>query len=136
MSIESNKKLVRSFYEAIEQTKYDVAENLCHKEFVYYPQVNNPLLGAKGFVDIERKNMDPFEGFKMTIEAMVAEEDKVAVYLVFEGPQTGEFIGVPPTGKTVKFSFMTLLRIADGKIIEKRATYDRYDILQQLGVNL
>ncbi|MGF9977091.1 ester cyclase [Viridibacillus arvi] len=72
----------------------------------------------------------------MSLKAMVAEGDQVAVYLVFEGTHTGgDFFDIPASGKTINISLMMLLRIADGKIIEKRAHFDRYDILQQLGVN-
>lgn len=56
----------------------------------------------------------------MPIEGMIAEGDRVAVYLIFEGTHTCiPFLGVPATENRVRFSSMMLLRIADGKIIEK-----------------
>ncbi|WP_245918043.1 ester cyclase [Alteribacillus bidgolensis] len=67
---------------------------------------------------------------------MVAEGDQVAVYFIFEGKHTGiPFFGIPATEKNVRFSLMMLLRIIDGKIIEKRSHVDVHNILRQLGVN-
>lgn len=68
----------------------------------------------------------------MPIKTMLAEGNKVAAHLVFEGKQTGECLGIPPSGNFLRFSLMMLLTIADGKIIEKRAHYDRQDIIRQL----
>jgi predicted ester cyclase len=72
----------------------------------------------------------------MPIKAMLAEGNQVAVYFIFEGKHTGTpFRGIPATGKDVRFSLMMLLRIEDGKIIEKRSHVDINDILRQLGVD-
>ncbi|MFD4932081.1 ester cyclase [Peribacillus butanolivorans] len=41
-------------------------------------------------------------------------------------------MGVPATGTIVKFSIIMLLRVSDGKIIEKRSYVEVHDILRQL----
>ncbi|MGE9752356.1 ester cyclase [Bacillus inaquosorum] len=136
MTVESNKELVRRFFETIEQENYDALKDFCHKDFVFYPQLDTPFPGVEGLIESEKKNFDACPGFKMPIEAMVAEDDLVSVYFIFEGKHTGTpFAGVPATGNSVKFSLMILLRIKDGKIIEQRSHVDMYDILRQLGVN-
>lgn len=133
MSVEENKELVRRFYEAIQQENYKALNEFCHKDFVFYPQIDMPFSGVEGLVESEKKNFDAFPGFKMPIKAMAAEGDQVAAYFVFEGPHTGiPFAGISATGKHVKFSLMMLLGIQDGKIIEKRSHVDVNDILKQL----
>lgn len=60
----------------------------------------------------------------------------MAVYLIFEGRHTGiPLLDVKATGKEVRFSLMMLIRIADGKIIEKRSHVNEHDILRQIGAN-
>ncbi|KKB73034.1 MULTISPECIES: ester cyclase [Bacillus] len=133
MSLESNKELVRRFFETIEQQKYDDLKDFCHKDFVFYPQLDTQFPGVEGLIESEKKNFDAFPGFKMPIKAVMAEGDLVSVYFIFEGKHTGTpFAGVPATGKSVKFSLMILLRIADGNIIEQRSHVDVHDILRQL----
>lgn len=133
MSIEANKELVHRFYEAIQKENYDALKEFCHKDFVFYPQVDTPFHGVEGLIESEKKNFDAFEDFKMPIKTIIAENDQVAVYLIFEGTHTGEIYGIPPTGNKVKFSLMMLLKIVDGKIIEKRSHVDVHDIIKQLG---
>ena len=136
MSNETNKELVRRFYETLQQENYEGLKEFCHKDFVFYPQVDTPFPGVEGLVESEKKNFDAFPGFQMPLKAIMAEGDQVAVYFIFEGKHIGiPFLGVPATGKTVKFSLMMLLRIANGKIIEKRSHVDIHDILRQLGVD-
>ena len=133
MSVENNKELVRRFYEALEQENYEALKDFCHKDFVFYPQVDTPFYGVEGFLESEKKKLNSFSDLKMSIKAMVAEGNQVAAYLIFEGKHTGiPFFGVPATRKTFRCSFMMLLRIVDGKIIEKRPHVDVHDVLRQL----
>lgn len=133
MSVEENKQLVRRFYETVEKEDYEALKEFAHKDFVFYPQIDTPFYGAEGLAESEKKNFEAFPGFKMPIQAIMGEDDQVAVYLIFEGTHTGiPFRGVPATGKKVRFSLMMMLRIADGKIIEKRSHVDVNDILRQL----
>jgi predicted ester cyclase len=135
MSVEANKVLVRRFYETIEQENYDALQDFCHENFEFFPQVDIPFHGVEGLIESEKKNFKAFPGFKMPIKAIMAEGDQVSVYLEFEGSHTGTpFFGIPATGSPVRFSLMMLLRIEDGKIIEKRSHVDVNDILRQLGI--
>ncbi|RAS84812.1 ester cyclase [Priestia endophytica] len=135
-SVQANKELVRRFYETIEQENYGSLKDFCHEDFVFYLQVDTPFPGVDGLVQSEKKNFDAFPGFKMSSKAMLAEGNQVAVCFIFEGNHTGiPFRGIPATGKDVKFSLMMLLRMEDGKIIEKRSHVDINDILRQLGVD-
>ena len=129
MSLESNKELVRRFYEAIGEEDYHSLNEFCHEDFVFYPQVDCPF---PGLVESEKKNFDAFNDFKMPIKALIAEGDLVAAYMDFTGTHTGTFLGIAPTGKKVHFSLMMFLRIKDGKIIEKRSHVDVNDIIRQL----
>ncbi|MEC0493269.1 hypothetical protein ACSYGW_14320 [Bacillus glycinifermentans] len=47
MSLENNKELVRRFFETIEQEKYDDLKDFCHKDFVFYPQLDTPFPGVE-----------------------------------------------------------------------------------------
>jgi predicted ester cyclase len=52
------------------------------------------------------------------------------------GTHTGDFYGIPATGKRVEFTGMYIARIADGKIVEHWAEEDAYGLLLQLGLKL
>ena len=50
------------------------------------------------------------------------------------GTHKGELMGIPPTGKQIAVSGMTIIRIVNGKAEETWANYDALGMLQQLGV--
>ncbi|MFC4425268.1 ester cyclase [Deinococcus navajonensis] len=129
---EQNKEVVRAFYDALQREDYPAAAALCHEDFVFYFQLDTPIPGTAGFVASEKKNFDAFPGFRFTIESLFAAGDQVAAYMIFDGQHGAEWEGVAPTGNRVRFSLMMLLRLLDGKIVEKRAHFDRHDIRQQV----
>jgi C-1 hydroxylase len=78
--------------------------------------------------------MEAFPDLKMTIEEMVAEGDKVASLLTLTGTHSGEFLGIPPTGKKVSVSLQGLVRIEDGKVREHWGVADGLAMLEQLSL--
>ena len=133
MSVEANKVLVQRFYEAIERLEFDALNSMVHKDFVFYPQVDTPFPGVAGLVQSERKSFEAFESFTFRVVTMIAQGDKVAAYMYFEGKNHfADVNGIPPTGKNVRISLLHMLTIKDGKIVEKRAHFDMGDVRRQL----
>jgi steroid delta-isomerase-like uncharacterized protein len=75
-----------------------------------------------------------FSDLRVTAEDMIADGDKVVVRLTMNGTNTGEFMGLPPTGKQVTMSGIEMFRLADNKIVERWAEFDMMSLMQQLGV--
>jgi len=50
-----------------------------------------------------------------------------------EGTQQGELLGIPPTGKHLRFGGMSIFRLAEGKIAEQWEEWDKLDLMRQLG---
>ncbi len=133
MSIETNKVLVKRFYEAIVRLDFDAMNSMVHKDFVFYPQVDTPFPGVAGLVQSEKKSFEAFESFRFPVVTMIAEGDKVAAYMYFEGKNhCAESFGIPPTGRNIRISLLHMLTIKDGKIVEKRAHFDMGDVRRQL----
>jgi len=129
---EQNKQLVRDFYAAVDLEDYEAASAYLHPDFTFYVQVDQPIPGAEGFVASEKKNFDAFGEFSFRIIDLIAEGNKVAAYMIHEGVHSkNPLMGLPPKGNHIRFSLMMWLCIEDGKIIEKRAHFDRTDIENQ-----
>ena len=56
------------------------------------------------------------------------------VHFVETGTHEGELFGIAPTGKTVSFGEMGLLRLEGGKVVESFYNTDMLSLMQQLGV--
>jgi predicted ester cyclase len=50
------------------------------------------------------------------------------------GTQQGEFMGIPPTNKPVKVSYIDLWRVENGQFVENWVQMDMLGLMQQLGV--
>ena len=75
-----------------------------------------------------------FPDFHHTTEFTVAEGDRVAQRLTASGTMTGEFMGMPPTGKHATWTETHVSRFANGKFVEHWASIDQVGMLQQLGL--
>jgi len=64
-----------------------------------------------------------FPDFKVTLDDMIAEGDKVVVRSTWSGTHKGEFMGIPPTGKKVSFGVIDIIRMAGGKAVEHWARW-------------
>ena len=53
------------------------------------------------------------------IEDIFSSADRVAVRLTMRGTHTGEFLGVPPSGRQIAYTSIELCRITDGLIAEE-----------------
>ncbi len=69
---------------------------------------------------------------KVTIQASLAEEDRVAASFQYEGRHDGVYYGVEPTGKRILFTSCDIFRIADGRIAEHWGMGDIAGIIAQL----
>ena len=60
--------------------------------------------------------------------------DRVVHRWTLNGTDTGGVMGMPPSGKKLSFMGTTIVRMRDGKIVERWANVDELGLLQQLGV--
>lgn len=135
MSTKDNKALIRRFYEEVFNRR-----NLAALDDFYAPDhVDHTLppglpVSPEGTRQAIAVMLAGFPDLRITIEDMIAEEDRVVTRFTTHGTQQGTFGGIPPTGKQVAVSTIEITRIADGKIAEDWGLDDRLGMLQQLGL--
>jgi steroid delta-isomerase-like uncharacterized protein len=75
-----------------------------------------------------------FPDIHFTIEDQIAEGDRVVTRWTARATHTGEYQGIPPTGKQFSLTGIDIDRIANGKVVECWPIADELGVLQQLGV--
>jgi predicted ester cyclase len=65
---------------------------------------------------------------------MIVENDKVVVRMRVRGVHTGDFMGIAPTKKEIDTTTISIVRIDNGKIVERWNVTDRLEIARQLGI--
>ena len=135
MSTEQNKALVRRLVEEVlNQGNMSVIDELFSPDFVEHeklpPEIPPGREAPKVMFTMLRS---AFPDFKATIEHLIAEGDKVVLSMTWTGTQKGEFMGVPPTGKSISIGVIDIIRLAEGKFVEHWGIMDSMALMQQLG---
>ena len=135
MSTEQNKELFRRFVEQVfNQGNVALIDELLAPDFVEHEELPPGIPRDREGVKILTIGLrSAFPDFKATIEDMIAEGDKVVVRMNWSGTQNGEFMGIPPTGKSVSFEVIDILRMAGGKYAEHWGLMDTSTMMQQIG---
>jgi steroid delta-isomerase-like uncharacterized protein len=134
MSSDDNKRLVRTFADCINARKLEEALTLLGADYVEhaaYPALPSGVEAARAFFTML---LAAFPDARTTVLDAIAEGDKVVLRASTEGTHKGQFLGIPPTGRRAKWSFIDIHRIAGGKIVEHWGESDQLNLLQQLGL--
>ncbi len=131
---EENRAVSRRFHEAISKgSAQALQEELAPDYVAHFPGVPGPL-DNEGFKQLVSVFASGFPESHFDIEDEFAVGDKVVTRWTYHAVHSGEFQGVPATGKRVAMTGITILRIAGGKVVENRVELDQLGLLQQLGV--
>lgn len=135
MSTEENKAQSRRFMEEV-LNKHDVSilNQFMVEDFVDHNQFPGLPQGIEGQRQLFSLLFRAFPDQRYTIDDIVAEGDKVVVRSTGTGTHKGEFLGIPPTGKTVRFEGFDMVRLVNGKWVEHWGLFDSAGMMIQLGV--
>jgi predicted ester cyclase len=140
MSIEANKILVRRYFEEAPHNP-DVCDEIFASSFLFHTIQHASITqqttesdpqSEKAAYDWLKSVWSP--DWRMTVDEMIAEEDRVMVRWTFYGTQIGEYAGLPPTNRKVVYSGINIFRVENNKIAEIWDISDRLWLWQQLGV--
>jgi predicted ester cyclase len=75
-----------------------------------------------------------FSDQRWEIHRVIGEGDTVVVHATHHARQTGELMGIPPTGRQVAYDYVHIVRFRDGKVVEHWGVRDDLTLMRQLGV--
>jgi steroid delta-isomerase-like uncharacterized protein len=73
-----------------------------------------------------------FPDFRISIQDLFVDGDKVAMRYRNEGTHRGPFGTAAPTNKPVKYTGIVIFRISNGKIAEEWTEYDSLGLMRQI----
>ena len=129
---EANKALVRDYLEQLYRGNDAVLAEVISTEFFADAPPSPESPGAR-YAAAFAPNRAAFPDLRITIDAIIAEGDLVALHTTLHGTHLGTFRGVPPTGRRVAFTVTVFRRVRDGKIVEGFSSWDWLSALEQLG---
>ncbi len=142
MTAKDNKDLVRRHFEEIfNQQNLAVCDEIMAEDYVehgvapFAQSAPGRVNGPQAMRGTAEWLLEQFPDLHMTIEAMIAEGDMVAVLILSEGTNLGALNDVvSPTGKRFTAHQSHWFRVVDNKLVEHWATREDLAVMLQLGI--
>jgi steroid delta-isomerase-like uncharacterized protein len=128
-----NAELVRAGLRALNAHNAGECLALIAPDFIInLAELPEPMRGQQAWRQNFETMKHAFPDFQAHIEDIVAAGDKVAIRLRIRGTHSGEFLGIPATGRAVDYVSHEFYRVADGLIAEEWICSDMATLLRQL----
>jgi steroid delta-isomerase-like uncharacterized protein len=133
----SHKAAVRRFIDAANTGDAELVSETIDELVAPDALIRTPLpietAGAELLKEVFARLLRAYPDLHITIEDLVEEEDKVVSRNTVTGTHQGEYMGIPPTGKSVTYNEIFIARFADGRIAETWGVVDVLSQMKQLG---
>jgi steroid delta-isomerase-like uncharacterized protein len=137
MSTKENKALARRIFEDFNNTKRNPESLNKWLDKYFAPKVIFQSPTGEMYLDQYRPFLlawsSAFPDAVFNVNKVIAEDDITVIHYTWQGTHKGEYMGIKPTGKSIKGTGIYIDRISKGQIIDSLTVQDTYGFLQQLG---
>ncbi|MBI2138140.1 ester cyclase [Candidatus Woesearchaeota archaeon] len=134
MEEEKNKALLKRFNEEVFKGNLSVVDELVAPDFLDYSvPPGMPNKGPDGVKALLSYFISAFPDIKAIYHDLIAKGDKVVGRYTMSATHRGEFMGISATDKKVNINGIEIVRIKDGKFVERWAVEDMLGLMEQLG---
>ena len=131
MSAESNRALIQRFYdEGWNANDLGVYDELVTPDFLDHQALPGLEPGREGFKMLNVMFRSAFPDVWVTVDGIIAEDDKVSCRWTSTGTHKGDLFGIPPTGNEVRVTATVYYRVEDGRLAEGWINRDDFGLIQ------
>jgi predicted ester cyclase len=132
--LESNRQLMRRIFEEIwNNGNFDLVNEAFTSDLVDTTAAPGLPPGRQGYIAHVSMLRSAFPDFHVSLEQIVAEDNRLAARLACRGTHKGNLFGIAPTGKAVTIGGMVFAHVKNDKIFERWAIFDIPGLMQQIG---
>ena len=126
---------LRLYDEVFSQGDFDLGDELLTDDFVEHEELPPGIPPGKAAPRALMTMMrGAFPDFKVSVEELLEDGNKVIARARFSGTQQGEFMGIAATGKRFDIAVIDILEFRDGKVAAHWGVMDMAGMMEQLGV--
>jgi steroid delta-isomerase-like uncharacterized protein len=134
----SNKTTFRRFHDALNTGDVELISKTIDELVEPNAVIRTPLpieaTGAQLAKEVFGRLLRAYPDLHITVEDLIEEGDKIVSRNTVTGTHQGEYMGLPPTGKSVTYNEIFIVRFAGGRIAESWGVVDVFSQMKQLGV--
>jgi len=124
--------VIRWFEEIWNQGRVDTIDELMSPDCLTKVEGIDKLITRDAWKDYHRAFMSAISGLHVELKLLTAEDRKVTVEWVARGTHTGPGLGIPPSGRAIAFSGLSMCEFADGQIIWGLDRWNRGEMIASL----
>jgi predicted ester cyclase len=133
-----NKETYHRFHDAVNSGDLEVIskaiDEFIHPDGRFHPAERTDVTAVQAQKRVWEILLRAFPDIHVTLEDLLAEGDKIVARQTVTGTNSGEYRGMPPTGKSVTYNEIFIARFANGQVTDIWGVVDVYSQLQQLGL--
>lgn len=114
---------------------FSVFEELFADDFLDHTPQPNSGTDKASVRKLYGRLREAFPDFHPEIHWQTVEGELVTTYKTYHGTHRGPFLGVPATGRRIKFETVDVMRVYKGKIKEHWGVANLFSLMQQLGAS-
>jgi predicted ester cyclase len=126
--------LRRAIDEIFNRGHLAAADDLIASDYVNRDATPGQGGGPSGVKHVATMYRTAFPDLRLTIEEMLAVEDRVIVRVRETGTHLGPLLGAAPTGRRVEWTWIGIYRIDNGRLAERWGVIENLHLLQQIGL--
>ncbi len=129
---DDNKATLRRFFdEVLQKGNMAVIDELVATNFVDHNPAPGQAAGVEGVKQFFAALQAAMSNLQVDIEHILAEGDLVVTHMSIRGIHTGDLMGIAPTGKDVVLRISDIVRIVNGKAVERWGVEDMSGLFGQ-----
>ena len=131
---EQNRLVFEKMMAALNGKDISALEALIDDDFVDNDAMPGMPPGKAGMVGMMQMFVSAFSDLHVVVDQYVSEGDLVvAIMTTSSGTQSGEFMGMPTSGKSFSVREIHVAKIVNGKMVEHWGVGNDMSMMQQLG---
>ena len=137
MSAEENIQLMRRWFQEVwNEGRVQTVYELLSADGVATGQRggDREIRGPEEFEKFMREIRGAFPDIQLKVEDVFGAGDKVVLRWSAIMTHTGDGLGLPASGRSVRSRGITIARFVDGKVVESWDNWDQLGMLEQIGV--
>jgi predicted ester cyclase len=133
----SNKATLRRFHDATNTGDLELIlkmiDELVEPDAVIHTPLPIEATGAQLLKEAFARLLRAYPDLHITVEDVIEQGDKIVSRNTVTGTHQGEYLGVTPTGRSVTYNEIFIVRFAGGRIAETWGVVDVFSQMKQLG---
>ncbi len=94
------------------------------------------IVGIDAYKEYVTNLRTNYPDLNFTVEELIVKDDRIVWRWILTATNTGTTSDIPPTGKKMRIEGVGILRVVDGKIVERLPYYNEATMLRQLGFTI